>query len=117
MYKYLAAPIQPSGSRGPNATGNYSQVPGSATSGGMQVSGYPPAGYGIPPHINALPTGPPPGVYPGAPRDHPGSSVVPHGPPPPSTAAPYNYHSSGYYPGGPPPQHPPTSNYHQSSRY
>ena len=129
ILKYYVGTVPP---RGPSSASTYSQIQGSSGSSGMPVGGYPPTAYGMPPHVNAPPSAPPPGVYPGVPRDHPGTTVVPntsgvgpshsshypsHGPPPPSTAAAYNYHNSGYYPGGPPP-HPPPSNYHQgSSRY
>ena len=119
--------MPPGASRGPGSGGNYSQMHGSSTSGGMPVSGYPPAGYGMPPHVSAPPTGPPPGVYPGVPRDS-GSAVARnasgvgpahsshytgHGS---SSTAPYNYHNSGYYAQGPP-NHPPPSSYHQGPRY
>lgn len=96
------AALPPGGSRGPGS-GSYSQMHGASTSGGLPVGGYPPAGYGMPPHASAPPTGPPPGVYPGVPRDS-------------GSAAPYNYHNSGYYAQGPP-NHPPPSSYHQGPRY
>ena len=99
---------------------------GSSASSGMPVSSYPPAGYGMPQHVGAPPTGPPPGVYPGPPRETGGSvghnaaganqthssHYSGHG----SSSAPYNYHNSGYYAQGPP-NHPPPSSYHQGPRY
>lgn len=117
--------LPPGASRGPGSGGNYSQMHGSSASSGMPVSSYPPAGYGMPQHVGAPPTGPPPGVYPGPPRETGGSvghnaaganqthssHYSGHG-----SSAPYNYHNSGYYAQGPP-NHPPPSSYHQGPRY